>query len=540
MSYITVKIPPEPPSSATTIAAKIMEQYGLSCGQIRSEHLQANLPFLNKIFPNTTEQPVGDAFKGLPTDPEPAPEPTWAVMIETRAHPALESVLSNVSRCCGIPIQLFHSKDNREFVRKGEIAHMVDQGRVTLTELNISGEIGLGFYNQLLLSPRFWELCRGRGKILVCQTDSICCSGSAYSLADFKDIDYIGSRWSRRRPVGLIIDGGSGGLSLRNWQASMDCLRRFPPARWPAGEDGYFGFHLDLMGARVGTMEEAGQFSTQDVFTHNSFGCHQVSRLQDLDLSAFLAYCPEARSVFPHCEKRLTRPNPRNPTTDMVLTPTAINQTTSGRSMFLSHTYEFIFFEVPRTGSNSATRALNQLDPDSPTALARKSQGSGWSFHHLTDAAKDYPHYRMLAAHRNPYDRIWSFWKQRKRGGNPEVFRSISWPRYIDWVYDPDSVPEITGAMLDIPIAEMLNLDSVDLWLDFHHLKESWVSACKALELPIIPLDTVNTSPDHGEMHMAYNLSMAERIAERFAADFAYFGYSVDSWKPGESLESAP
>ena len=313
MPYTTVKIPPEPPSSATTIAAKIIEQYGLSCDQIRSEHLQANLPSLNKVFPDTTEQPVDGAFKGLPTDPEPAPEPTWAVMIETRAHPALESVLSNVSRCCGIPIQLFHSKDNRDFVRKGEIARMVGQGRVTLTELNISGEIGLGFYNQLLLSPRFWELCRGRGKILVCQTDSICCSGSAYSLADFEDIDYIGSRWSRQRPVGLMIDGGSGGLSLRSWQASMDCLRRFPPARWPAGEDGYFGFHLDLMGARVGTMEEAGQFSTQDVFTHNSFGCHQISRLQDLDLSAFLAYCPEARSVFPRCEKTPDSPQPPEP-----------------------------------------------------------------------------------------------------------------------------------------------------------------------------------------------------------------------------------
>lgn len=208
--------------------------------------------------------------------------------------------------------------------------------------------------------------------------------------------------------------------------------------------------------------------------------------------------------------------------------------------MFLSHKYEFIFFEVPRTGSHSATRILNQLDPDSPTALARETHGNGWAFHYLTDAAKDYPGYRMLAAHRNPYDRVWSFWKQRKRGGNPEVFRSISWPRYIDWVCDPASVPEITGAMLDIPIAEMLNLDSVDVWLDFHHLQESWASACTALQLPLIPLDKVNTSPDHGEMHMAYNTSIAERIAERFAADFAYFRYSIDSWKPGESVECTP
>ena len=35
--------------------------------------------------------------------------------------------------------------------------------------------------------------------------------------------------------------------------------------------------------------------------------------------------------------------------------------------MFISHKFQLIYFEVPRTGSNSVTRALNELDPESPT-----------------------------------------------------------------------------------------------------------------------------------------------------------------------------
>ena len=81
-----------------------------------------------------------------------------------------------------------------------------------------------------------------------------------------------------------------------------------------------------------------------------------------------------------------------------------------------------------------------------------------------------------------------------------------------------------------------------DQWrfaLDFHRLEASWQKACGILNLPFQPLPKANASPDHGPMHMAYNASMAARVAERFAPDFEYFGYSTDSWQPGSAIESA-
>ena len=57
-------------------------------------------------------------------------------------------------------------------------------------------------------------------------------------------------------------------MTLRDKPITLECLRRFPPDPWPGGEDGYYAFHLDLMGARVGRGVECDRFSTQGRFRH--------------------------------------------------------------------------------------------------------------------------------------------------------------------------------------------------------------------------------------------------------------------------------
>jgi hypothetical protein len=292
-------------SSAALLARDLKQQFGLAQTEIRGEHLKQNYLRLRSVFAPSREGLVSDALRGLPATAEAGPEPLWCVIIETRHHPALEAVVLNMAVCCDAPIQIFHSRDNIGFIMSGAIAGLVDQGRVILTALNLPRDIAQSSYNQLLLSPCFWEQMIGRQKILVFQTDSMCCPASRFSATDFMSFDYIGSPWGRSRPVGLIIDGGCGGFSLRDWPQSVSCLERFPASAWPAGEDGYFGFHLELMGASVASMEEAGKFSTQDSFEDSSFGCHQIGRLNDLDLAAFIAYCPQARKVFPQASDRV-------------------------------------------------------------------------------------------------------------------------------------------------------------------------------------------------------------------------------------------
>jgi hypothetical protein len=137
----------------------------------------------------------------------------------------------------------------------------------------------------------------------------------------------------------------------------------------------------------------------------------------------------------------------------------------------------------------------------------------------------------ILASHRNPYDRLLSFWKHRHKWGNPEIFKSISWPRYVEWACDPSAAPEITGAMPDVPISEMFDCDRVSHWLKFESLRTSWAKFSKDCELPLPKLGWLNASIRIGNFQKAYDTALASMVAERFAADFVRFNYDTGSWK---------
>lgn len=196
--------------------------------------------------------------------------------------------------------------------------------------------------------------------------------------------------------------------------------------------------------------------------------------------------------------------------------------------MFISDRYELIFLEVPRTGSRSISRALIELDPDSPTARARARTGQLIDYHDLRipEHADDY---RVVAAHRDPYQRLWSHWKYRHRWGSPEVFKSTPWRRYVRWACDPGAAPEIQGAMLELPICELVDCARVTHWLAYEQLADSWRQLAEQTGLPLPALDWVNRSDDLGGQ--LYDEPLAAMVAERFAADFERFGYRVDAWR---------
>ncbi len=227
----------------------------------------------------------------------PVSDKVWGVIVESRKHPSLEYIVNHFSRRLDVVIQLFHSTVNESFIKNTSISALIEQGRVVLTSLRFE-TLSPVQYNALLLSKVFWNAVIGRQKILVFQTDSILCSKSEHALEDFLDFDYIGSRWPRERPINMVIDGGNGGLSLRDWGKSMECLNRFPAKLWPGGEDGYFAFHIDLIADRVGRPKDCAKFSTQSEFLVCSFGAHKISELGENSLKKFLEYCPEARKIL--------------------------------------------------------------------------------------------------------------------------------------------------------------------------------------------------------------------------------------------------
>jgi len=224
-------------------------------------------------------------------------EPVCAVIVETRKHPALEFVVNTFSGQLQVPIQLFHGTENEAFIQNSTISALVDQGRVQLQRMRVA-TLPAKRYNALFLNREFWDCMAGRNKILVFQTDALLCSASPCSLADFCSFDYIGSTWSVRRPIGLRINGGCGGLSLRDWKCCTRSLEIFSPEAWPGGEDGYFAFHLDLMGSRVGKADDCARFASQGRFEHKSFGVHKPRLMNKATLQRFLEYCPEARRIL--------------------------------------------------------------------------------------------------------------------------------------------------------------------------------------------------------------------------------------------------
>mgnify|MGYP005994627253 CR=1 FL=1 len=198
--------------------------------------------------------------------------------------------------------------------------------------------------------------------------------------------------------------------------------------------------------------------------------------------------------------------------------------------MFVSHQFKLLFFEVPRTGSRSASKALAMLDPDSITAVKRANETQAYSYHlYETKTVADHPDYRLIAAHRNPYERLYSHYKYRSRIGNPDFLKTLSFAEYVQWMCDPKSRPDLVGANLDTPIVEMLPVDRVDFWLSFDSLNADWValSAFLNIKLPAIP--KINASMP-SEIERPFSRELAAQVEHRFKADFDYFGYSVDSW----------
>jgi Protein of unknown function (DUF5672) len=183
---------------------------------------------------------------------------------------------------------------------------------LTVRELPDKALLARG-YNAILMSEKFWGIFAKFEKVLIFQTDAICCPESPYKLTDFLHFDYIGAGWKRERPFGLTIDGGVGGLSLRDVQLSLECLRRFSPRPWPNGEDGYFAFHVELIGGKVGKSEDCAKFCTQNSFTHQSFGGHQLARLSVSDHAKFRAYCPEVENILSSTPPALRRASQDTP-----------------------------------------------------------------------------------------------------------------------------------------------------------------------------------------------------------------------------------
>jgi hypothetical protein len=132
------------------------------------------------------------------------------VIVEFRTTDLLVSVIHNVNHHIPStwPIQIFHGKDNQNFIQNSTLAALIASGKIFLTFLEEVYEKERT--NELLTNPKFWERVRGE-KILFFQIDSIMCSNSPHKIIDFLQYDYVGAPWD------LAFFPGDTKYRLRKW-----------------------------------------------------------------------------------------------------------------------------------------------------------------------------------------------------------------------------------------------------------------------------------------------------------------------------------
>jgi len=274
-------------STAKALQKKLLKK--ISLDEICTTHILHLYKILTKASNAPDFQSIKNIFKSHSQIVIKKSSPIIGVIVETREHPALDTVINNVIQSVNIPVQLFHGKNNIDYIMSTPIGGLVREKKVILTQLNVD-DLNAKKYNALLLSKLFWKNIIARNKILIFQTDCIICHSSDYHINDFYTFDYIGSKWCRKRPIGIIADGGNGGLSLRDWNKTYSCLERFNPEHWCGGEDAYFAFHIELIGGKIGKGNDCAKFSTQHEFLFKSFGAHKCICLNSSDRANFLKY----------------------------------------------------------------------------------------------------------------------------------------------------------------------------------------------------------------------------------------------------------
>lgn len=220
--------------------------------------------------------------------------PISLVLVETRKSQsqelqiALESILGKINA----PLTLICGNQNASDTCKIMQSLKCGTYKILQVETNIKCA---NDYNELLMSLDFWDNIYQSQKILVFQADSVICKKSNFQINDFMHFDYIGGQWKIHRPCGLNIYGGSGGFSLRDRKILMQALKLFGNAPWQFGEDGFYGFFIDVLGGVVAREEEIDQFCSEKNWNEGCFAIHKL-RVNANDkemIQSLVEHCPE-------------------------------------------------------------------------------------------------------------------------------------------------------------------------------------------------------------------------------------------------------
>lgn len=209
-----------------------------------------------------------------------------ALIVETRKNNYLFDIIKHTLSCLpsNFGLYIVGSAFNQEWLQEQAINHTINQQKTQIMSLDKITHFGIKGYNELMLSPKFWQLIKSQGteKVLIFQPDGFPIRNG---IEPFLNYDYIGAPW-RNMPYKYQIERipkinqvvGNGGLSLRSVSKMIQALDEFPARDWLLcnyPEDVYYASVFPAMGFNIADPKTAMEFSHETVYDKlNSFGSH--------------------------------------------------------------------------------------------------------------------------------------------------------------------------------------------------------------------------------------------------------------------------
>ncbi len=197
--------------------------------------------------------------------------------------------------------------------------------------------------------------------------------------------------------------------------------------------------------------------------------------------------------------------------------------------MIVSFLRHFVYLGPPKTASTSLHQWLSQPRLcDTRWNPARGDQ-------HSAEVPIEAAGFFTFASVRNPYSRVVSLWRHHLADGSqgtPPV-QQMSFAAFIAWLpdaprfYGASQCQFIGGARLDA-VVKIERIEEVFALPPFARLRH---------ELPALPY--VNRTW-HDDWRKYYDLSLADAVRRRFAADFQRFGYSPAPARDHDGCTWAP
>ena len=193
-----------------------------------------------------------------------------AVIVEARCHPHFKVVTQNIiknTQHLGVSLIVYHGLDNEKFVKD----ELKEYENIQFENLNVKN-IDIENYNEILLSQAFWKKIKS-DKILIYQTDAL-----SFKELDpfFLKFDYIGAPWKKNIRKKNKVAVGNGGLSIRSKSMMLKIIEQniSRPNNMP--EDVFLCQIIKKQKYNLATLNEALNFSTENIFNSNAFGCHKI------------------------------------------------------------------------------------------------------------------------------------------------------------------------------------------------------------------------------------------------------------------------